>query len=126
MKLSDRAIQDFQRFTGNKTGFFGVDFTIKTPDLATELTSIGLHNRHHNGFDSDGRAVNSKVSSLTVAESVFIVANYPYLKFNDIDLENHVVTINDAAGRLRSYVVQEYMPDETIGSIVLILGVYGS
>jgi hypothetical protein len=49
--------------------------------------------------------------------------NYPVRSSSGIvNLAGHKVTVADSTGASVTYVVREWMPDETIGLILMILG----
>lgn len=106
-------------------GGFEHPMTITNPDKSVSLSLTGLASKHHISFDSDGNQVNTKGIFVTVDEQVLQDAGYPVRNSrSEVALLNHVVAYADSTGVVKSYVVRENYPDETLGIILLILGNY--
>lgn len=124
MNIIELARRDTQKITQNKASGFGWDIKLIAPN-GTELDLIGLATKHNQGFDTDGNFVNSKNVHVSITTDQLIAGNYPYIDAEgEINLSGHQVKakfINDVE---ESYIVREFMPDETLGLIVIILGDY--
>jgi len=123
MGLIDVANKDIRKITADLNGW-GVVIVLTALDL-TSATINGLHTKHHLGIDTDGNPVNTKNAHISFSEQELIDAEptYPIRNANDeVDLRNHKVLVKDSTGVDKSYVIREWMPDETIGLIVCILG----
>lgn len=124
MGLVEQAQKDFKSITGDQTAF-GVllAFTAPTGETA-EVT--GLHTKHHLGFDTEGKPVNSKTAYIAVSEELLTEADYPVRNAaGEVHLQKHLVDVKDSTGEEKKYIIQQWFPDETIGAITLVLGEYG-
>ena len=121
MNLIDRARIDTQTITSNPGEF-------ATPVIFTSLTDVTVTvncivTTHHTGLDEFGNRINSKMASLSVAESKLIEQNYPVRDSkNYVSLMNHKVVIIDSNNVSKKYIIREYFPDETFGVITCVLG----
>ncbi len=122
MGLIEQAQKDWQAITNNKSEF-GVTLKFKAP-TNEEAEVAGLHTKHHLGFDEMGKPVNSKTAYITVSEKLLTDAGYPVRVNGEVKLVNHLVTVKDSTGTEKNYIIQQWMPDETLGAITLVLGVY--
>jgi hypothetical protein len=121
--IVDMAKADIEAITGDLSGF-GKAMTFTAPNAATAAVT-GTTARHHLSFDTDGVRVSSRNIHVTVAEKQFIDKSYPVRNASgDVALQGHRVAVADSTGVVKNYVVREQYPDETVGLIVLILGVY--
>lgn len=116
-RIIDQARRDAQRFTN--AGGFQEEITLSTPSGDSELLVSGLTTGHWQGFDTDGNPVNSTSNHITIAEADLIAANYPYLVNGRVGLQNHKVSVLD-----KTYIINECHPNQTLGLLVCILGVY--
>lgn len=122
MGLTETIKQDIQKITTDLSGF-GIEINLTTPDDATSVDIVGLHTKHHLGIDTDGNQVNTKNTHIAISEQVLIDLGYPVRNANqEVFLRDHKVLVKDSTGVLKSYVIREWFPDETIGLIVCILG----
>lgn len=118
MGLIDQINLAVKSITSNLNDF-GVSITLTAPTLEVIIIT-GIHTKHHLGVDTDGNMVNSKKASIAFSESFLI--NYPCRNSNqEVDLNNHKVSVKDSTGIVKNYIVQQWFPDETIGLIVCIL-----
>lgn len=119
----NQAIADFKRFSQAE---WSVEISLTTPDKANTVVINGLATRHHMSYDaSTGMPANVRNVHISVAESVLIDAGYTTRNANgEVSLRKHIATLTDANGTERTYKVDEVMPDDTIGCLVLILGDY--
>lgn len=126
MSLIDRYRQDLRMITEDLSGFAQALTLIYPGDSDVTIDVNGLHTHHHNGFDENGVHVSSRISSVAISESQFSESDYPY-KDDDgnIFLINHLVSVSDSDTQ-KDYIVREQYPDQNLGLIVLILGVYAT
>jgi hypothetical protein len=125
MSLRDRAKADIEQITAN-TAEFAIEMTWTAPTAET-CTVNGLHTRHHLAVDTDGNPVNSRKAHVSVSEKYFTDAGYPIRTSNgDVNLDGHIVVVNDSNGTPRSYQIQEWFPNEDIGLITCILTEYAA
>jgi hypothetical protein len=124
MGLIETIKQDIQKITTDLSGF-GIEINLTTPDDALSVDIVGLHTKHHLGIDTEGNQVNTKNTHIAISEQVLIDLGYPVRNANEeVFLRDHKVLAKDSTGVLKSYVIREWLPDETIGLIVCILGDY--
>lgn len=120
MSLLELAKSDMESITGN-TGEFAVDMILITKDK-TEINIKGLHTKHHLGIDTDGNAVNSKKAHISFAEKQLTDQAYSIRNTDgEVDLKKWNVKVKDSTGISKTYTMQSWFPDETIGFIVCIL-----
>lgn len=123
MGLISQAIDDIKEITSDLDEW-GVVITLTAPDLSTAKLN-GLHTKHHLAVDQDGKQVNSRSAHVSFSESNLLASNVDYPlrnSKNEVVLKGHKVSVSDSTGLLRTYIVREWFPDETIGLIVCILG----
>jgi len=123
MDLLELARRDIKAFTQRD---FADTLIFKPNEAAAGTTVKGLVTKHHMSIDPDtGLPVNSKNIHCTVVESVLIDAGYTVRNANnEVNLINQLVVYTDSAGIERTYQIDQAMPDETLGNIVMILGDY--
>lgn len=126
MSLINRSRQDLRMITENLSDF-AQSFTLTAPgEDEISITVNGFHTHHHNGFDENGVRVSSRISSVAVSEAQFAESEYPYKDADgNIFLINHLVSVADSDTE-KPYIVREQYPDQNLGLIVLILGVYAT
>lgn len=120
MNILNRARRDAQRITSNADNGFAVSALFTAPNNATATVNV-IHSKHHMGIDTDGNLVNSRNAHINVAEALLLAAGYPVRTEGQVYLTNHRVDIADSTGVVKKYVVKQWMPDETLGTILLIL-----
>lgn len=121
MSILDKAKADNLFITGNSSDF-GIPIHLKAQD-ATEIDVVGLHTKHHTGFDEIGQRINSKTASVAINENLLV--NFPVRNSNnEVAMLGCLVNCADSTGNIRNFIVQENYPDEALGLIVLILGDY--
>lgn len=119
--LFQLAKRDAKFFVSN--GGFEEDIELVTPSKDKTLLLTGFATKHHINFDSDGNPINSKNVHICIDESVLVANGYPVRnEKGEIFLKNHQVSFSDSSGIVKTYVVRENFPDETLGLIVCILG----
>jgi hypothetical protein len=123
MGLIEQAQIDIREITSNLNDF-GVAMKLIAPNL-TELDLVGLHTKHHLGYDQDGKMVNTKNAHVSFSEDILVDASYPYRNASgEVNLKGHKVIVKDSTRNDVEYIIREWFPDETIGLIVCILGDY--
>jgi hypothetical protein len=121
MSLVQRAINDIKAITSNKSDW-AVGITLVSPTAET-ITTTGLFTKHHLGVDTDGNIVNSKNTHISISEEN--LAGYPVRNLKgEVALRGHLATVKDSTGTSKTYKIEQSLPDETIGLIVMILGDY--
>jgi hypothetical protein len=122
MALLDDIRQDVLDITSDQDEF-GVEIVFTAPNGQT-ATVGGLHSKHHLGFDvNSGTDIKVKNAHISVSESLLVSANYPVRDSRgEVLLQNHQVRVKDSTGIVKKYVVQQWIPDETLGLILCILG----
>lgn len=124
MGLIDQAKSDIKDITSNSNEF-GVSMTFTAPTNET-ATVNGLHSKIHMGIDTDGNMINSKKAHISVSEELLTAQSYPVRKAGEVNLKGHKVTVKDSTGISKTYVIDEWFQDETIGLITCLLGNYGT
>lgn len=103
------------------------NITLTSADGLTVLETKGWVSKHWINFDTDGSSVNSKNAHITLDEALLVESNYPVRNENgEVFLRKHRVSTPDSTGIVKNYVILEWLPDETLGLIVCILGDYES
>lgn len=122
MGLLNDIKEDIRAITSDTNGF-GVELTFTAPTGEVAVVA-GLHTKHHMGFDVEsGKDVNIKNAHCSVSEALLTEAGYPVRNAaGEVFLRDHQVQAVDSTGTLCKYVVAEWIPDETIGLILCILG----
>ncbi len=129
MGLLEQAREDNAQITSNENDFaVPIEMIAPTEQIAIFNCS---HIKHHTAVDDLGQRTNSKTASVTINESVLLIANpnYPIRLTSgdhsgEVDLRGHLVNAPDSTGEIKKYVVKSWYPNETIGSIVIILNDY--
>lgn len=123
MGLIEQARQDVNAILTDLDGF-GQNIILTHPN-GTVITTVGLHKKIRLGVDTEGNIVNSLTATVTISDSDLIAKGYPYRNSNnEVDLNKHKVSILDVTGIMRTYMVQSWHPDETLGLIVCYLNYY--
>lgn len=119
--LLNKARRDLKRIVTK--GGFQVDIILRTVDGLKEVALKGIASKHWLSLDSDGMPINSKNAHISILESDLVEAGYQVRnQKNEVNLLNHRVIYADSTGNERTYVIKEWMPDETVGLIVCTLG----
>lgn len=122
-KLLIRARRDARKHL--KSGGFEETILLETVDASISIETKGWASKHWINFDADGVSVNSKNAHITLDELELVSLNYPVRNENkEVYLFNHRIFVSDSSGELKSYVIKEWFPDETLGLITCILGDY--
>lgn len=122
MGLIDQAKADIETITSNSNDF-GKSMILLSP-FGDELVVIGLHTKHHLGIDNDGNFVNSKNAHISVSEKFLTDAGYPVRINGEVNLSGHRVKVADSTGVVKTYSIDQWFPNETVGLITCILGTY--
>lgn len=105
---------------------FGVVLSFTAPTEET-ATVNGLHTKHHQAFDFEGRRVNSKNAHVSVSEKLLTDLSYPVRDSKgEVNLKGHLISCKDSTGETKNYVAREWYQNETLGVIVIVLGDYGT
>ena len=124
MGILQQARKDWNRHITSTSGA-GEDITFVSVDGTQTANVRGLAMSHHLKFDTDGSAVNSKNTHITVYEKDLVNQGYTVRDAKDVvALHKHKVSYPDSTGVIRDYLVLEYFPDETVGIITCILESY--
>ncbi|NCX55583.1 MAG: hypothetical protein EBW87_00070 [Burkholderiaceae bacterium] len=126
MGLRDFAKQDLERITSDLNDWSApVRFIAPTGEI---LDTFGISNVHTlQAMEGAGGGLISNVIKATVevSEKVFIDASYPCRNASgQFDMEGHFAEFMDTTGSSTRYKVSEWMPDQMLGFIVLILEFY--
>ena len=122
MTLKERAKRDIERITSN-TDEWAQTMLLEAPTGET-LTVSGLHTRHSLGVDAQlQKWANTPNAHVSISEQQLIDGGYPY-KDEEVAMQNHKVTVTDSAGQSRTYRIDQWFPNKTIGLITCILGEY--
>lgn len=133
MGLIEKIQNDIRRITSD-TNAFGVPIEFIAPTGETETIS-GLHTRHYLAIEQrEGNfsqqygtlstRANTRNAHISFSELLLSETGYPVRVNNEVDLKGHKCRARDNSGLLRTYVIMEWYPDETIGLIVCILSDY--
>lgn len=115
------AQSDLKRFTQE------LDLTFTAPGVDPDVVTVkGLGTKHHLAINPNtGLTINSKRVHISVAESLLTDESYTTRDSNDqVNLINHKVSWKDERGVSKTYRINETWPDEGLGMIICILGVY--
>jgi len=107
-------------------GGFESDITIKSADGSLTVSLTGFATKHHISFDTDGTLVNAKNAHICISETELGELGFPVRVNEEIFLLDCVVTFEDSSSVIKTYIVRESYPDETLGLIVCILGDYNA
>jgi hypothetical protein len=125
MGLKDLARIDWKKITGSKSQWAD-DITLTSPTLQTALIT-NLHTKHYLSVNELGVLVNGKNAHVSFSESQVTDANPLYVLRNakgEVHMAGHKVTVKDSTGLDKTYVIQQWHQNETLGVIVCILGAY--
>lgn len=125
MGLIDQIRLDVREILSNSNDF-AVDIKLTAPTSpATILLTKGTIKKHHTVYDETGVPVRAMGNTINVTCTVSTLnlddANYPYrLDTGRVSMKNHKVQFSDVSGDY-TYLVEEWLPNELTGNIVLIL-----
>lgn len=98
---------------------FDLDITLKDPEgISATIKGLGTH--HNTSVDTDGVLFNSPNIHITFHEDTLIAANsaYNYKKNGVPTLKGHTASFVDNLGTTHEYMIEETMPDRTVGLVV--------
>lgn len=122
--LLERARKDALRFSSQ--GGFETSVTF-TPPTGDAVTADALAMKHHIGVDTDGQLMHSLNARITVSEKLLTDEGYTTRNGNnEVSMRGHKVAWEDASGESKTYKITENWPDESLGTITLILGDYAA
>jgi hypothetical protein len=102
---------------------FETDITIKRGLVSAQVK--GITPTIHLAFDTDGLTVNTKKVRVNISEKSLIDLSYPVRNAkNEVFMMGDLVSFADSTGLVKTYSVAENWPDESLGTIVLILEKY--
>jgi len=103
-------------------GGFEEDIEMITPDGSVSISFKNLHAKHHLKFDTEGNPINAMTAHVSVIRAFLDESNYPYKNSKGKpDFEGHSVNVSDSV-EVKNYTVTEFLPSETFGVFILILG----
>ena len=115
-RLLDKQRAMAKRLINN--GGYEVDITFVLAGVIVK----GLATNHYNSIDSDGIAVISKNSHITVNESDLTDKGIIVRDSNNlVKLTDTIISYADSTGVVKTYTIGETMPNETLGHIVCFL-----
>lgn len=120
MNIYDRVRNDFLRISQlNKSDSSKI--TLQSPTGETAEIN-GIVNNINLGVDTDGSVINSSKIHVTFSLLEESLTSYP-TKNNkgEYNLKRHKVTILDATNTSKTYLIREWIPDLTVGSITCML-----
>lgn len=124
MSLRDLAIRDAKHILGDSTGF-STPVTFSTPDGTVSKTINAMATRHSFSQGTDGVAMVKPTVHCSFAEATLVAAGYTVRGADGkVDMKGHRVTWTDATNIEKTYLVETPMPDETLGIILLRLGLF--
>ena len=120
----ERAIADMKRFS---QGEFSAEINFDNNEVGEDnenVTVNGFVSKHNLSINPEtGEPLNTKNVHISVVESVLNDADYTTRNANrEIDLNKHTIQWTDASGLNFKFLVNEIMPSETLGLIVITLG----
>lgn len=117
MGIIERALSDVANFTSNSTT--GAAKAVQFTSPVGFVVSINCyHFKHHLGVDTDGNVINTRTANITFSEQVLLTAGYSIRDDNGVvNLNGHIIEAKDSTGTVRQYIIQTWLPDETIGLI---------
>ncbi len=117
MNLFERQIRDLAIITSNAKEFQTITLQASTGEV---IEVVGLHSKHHTGFNIDGERISTKTASVSISEEKLL--GYPVRNSKgEVSMKNHLVTVKDSTNIDKRYKVSEFYPDERLGFITLIL-----
>lgn len=124
MNIFERSKKDWNRFTSDSKNGGGIEITILFPDL-TELIVGGPAVKHHMSVDDLGVVVNTKQAYCSFSEQQVIDASKTIRNASDeINLTGFIFKFKDSRDVLKTYIADQWYPDETVGNVVCTLSVY--
>ena len=120
--LLNRARKDFRKYI---TEGGAEESIVLTSANGFSIQTTGWHSKHHINFDANGNAINSKNAHICIHEDDLKAKLYPVRnEAGEVHLFGHKVSAPDSSGVVKDYIIKEWLPSETFGAIVCILGDY--
>ena len=107
-------------------GGFQVDIVLESSNGIDKINITGWGTVHWHNFDTDGNSVNSKNAHVSIIEDDLKANNFNYRKNKEVHLKGCKIIYKVDSEIERKYEIIEWMPDESLGIIALILGDYDS
>lgn len=123
MGIMDFIKEDIKTITGSGDGF-GVALTFTNANGSQTATINGLASRHQLSVDGDGNTVNSRNVHCSFAEGLLTAEDYTVRVNGEVNMKNHRVTWTDATGVAKTYIIEQTLPDDTLGLIPCILNTF--
>lgn len=122
MTIKDRAKRDIGRILGNSNEYQAIVFFAPN---GTTATVTGFHAKIHLGVDTDGNIVNSLKTWVSVSEKALTDLGYTTRNSNgEAQMVGHKLHIADSTDVVKKYIVQNVIPDETVGILTFTLEYY--
>lgn len=116
--ILDRAKADWKKLSQE------VDLTF-TPPVGDAVTVKGIGIKHHLSFSTQGEVMSAKNTHCSVSEALLTDEDYPVRDSKgNVNMKKHRVSFKDSNDVEKTYSINECYPDESIGVICFILGVY--
>lgn len=126
MSILDQARKDTKQIMTDALKGFAFPVTL-TDTQAETATVDALGTKHHLKVSQEGLPTNSRTASVQVHIDTIHEVNSSYSFRNgagEIDFMGHEVQFTDSFGVTSTYKVEEQFPDDHLGLVVLILGLY--
>ena len=91
-------------------------------DLRVE--TVGFSTNHWIEYETEGNPIDSKSIHICVDEDDLTSKNYTLKRNDEVDLRGHKIELSHSGGQVKTFVVDRWFPDRTLGLIVCILGDY--
>ena len=103
----------------------GYAVDIELTDLNGVVVNIkGLHSKHHLFLDANGNQMSSKNANITINEDLLKNATPSYTyrdSKGEVYMYEHLVKVKDSTGLIKKYYIEQAMPNERLGIIVILL-----
>ena len=124
MGLNDRAKEDLQTYTSDPNGW-GTSILLENADNSESVTLFGLAVKHHLGINTEGNFANVKTAHISFSEQLVIDAGFVIRNSEgEVHMPKYKATFADNRGVQVKYIIREWFPDESLGSILCFLGDY--
>lgn len=120
MSLLDIAREDYRNILKDVNEWsVPIVFTSKN-NVTANVVGHGM--THNITYGTDGQVVNGKNTHVTIVEKDLTDLGYPTRNTRGVvSMSEHTVSFIDTNGVNNFYLVSQYFPDETLGTIVCIL-----
>lgn len=123
MGLIEQAKADIEQITSDPDEWaVRLRFTSRLTGISADV--YGLHTKHHYGFNLDTqKPFNAKNAHCSTSEGPLTLLGYPVRNSDrEVQMKGDKVDATDIAGNTWTYVIDECVPDETVGLLLFILG----